>query len=166
MTVMGQVKQALAARLRGEGLAAMLAYEEERLRRYQTPVIVVGVRESAIERSGLLDYLGERQKETGESVEVYGRELRLSLSADVYTPRELGAAAGETAAENAAQALLSGLPEGLRAERIRFGQSAWDRASGMFLLSGSVETSALFEAEAQPESAVLREFILRGVLSE
>lgn len=92
MTAIRQVKAALAQCLSGAGLAAVSAFEEERLKRYAEPVVVVGARRVSVERTGLLDYLGERYDESsGSTVEVYGRTMKLTLSLDVYSPREKGA---------------------------------------------------------------------------
>ena len=163
----GQVKTALAACLRNAGVSAMRAFEEERLKRYGTSVAVVGARETRVEHMGMLDYLGSTAPQNGEQPrEIYGRTLTLTLSADVYTPRELGRGDGEQTAETITEALMGDLPEALRITRITWGQSAWDTRSGMFLLPGTVECTAIYTAEARPEEAVLRQFILRGMVSE
>lgn len=163
----GQVRTAIAARLRGAGLAAVCAYEQETLRHYGTSVTVIGARETRIERAGLLDYLGTSDPRGGEDArEIYGRKLALTLSADVYTPRELGCADGEQTAESVTEVLLDALPEALRVSRIVWGRSAWDTRSGMFLLPGSVECTALYTAEVRPDETVLHRFILKGEVSE
>ena len=147
----GQVRTAIAARLRGAGLAAVCAYEQETLRHYGTSVTVIGARETRIERAGLRDYLGTSDPRGGEDArEIYGRKLALTLSADVYTP----------------EVLLDALPEALRVSRIVWGRSAWDTRSGMFLLPGSVECTALYTAEVRPDETVLHSFVLKGEVSE
>lgn len=167
MTAIRQVKAALAQCLSGAGLAAVSAFEEERLKRYAKPVVVVGARRVSVERTGLLDYLGERYDESsGSTVEVYGRTMKLTLSLDVYSPREKGASEGEAAAEAATQALTAALPEGLRTEELSWEQTAWDKDSGMFRLAGTASFTALFTAQAKEDDAVLTKFILRGAISE
>ena len=164
MTATGQVKTAVVERLEAAGLTAMNAFEEEKMRRHAASTVVVGVRQMRIEQMGLLDYLGEQRAQDGTCTEVYGRSMRLSVSVDVYTPRELGADDCEQTAEAAAQALLTALPGGLRMEELSWGETAWNKTSGMFLLPGTARCTAQFTARAEDDSAVLRDFILRGVI--
>jgi len=165
MTAAEQVKTALIAALEDAGLAAVGAWEEERLRHWPGCVTAVGAEKTALRQTGLLDYLGETFDEArGTTAEVYGRTMTMTLSLDVYTPRELGAAAGEAAAEQATQALTARLPSGLRAQEICWEGSAWDRASGMFRKRGSAEFTALFTASAAEDEAVLSDFILKGAV--
>ena len=115
MTETGQVKAAVVERLEAAGLTAISAFEEERMRRHASSAVVVGVRQMRIEQMGLIDYLGEICEADGSHTEVYGREMKLQLSVDVYTPRELGAGESERTAEAAAQALMAALPGGTTA---------------------------------------------------
>ena len=164
MTETGQVKSAVVERLEAAGLTAMSAFEEERMRRHASSAVVVGVRQMRIEQMGLIDYLGEICEADGSHTEVYGREMKLQLSVDVYTPRELGASESERTAEAAAQALMAALPGGLQIEELSWGETAWDKKCGMFLLPGTARCAAQFTARAEEDSAVLKDFILRGVI--
>ena len=102
MTETGQVKAAVVERLEAAGLTAISAFEEERMRRHASSAVVVGVRQMRIEQMGLIDYLGETCEADGSHTEIYGRGMKLQLSVDVYTPRELGAGESERTAEAAA----------------------------------------------------------------
>ena len=115
MTAIGQVKRAVVKAVAEAGCAATAAYGAEELKRYERAVAAVGVRETRITKAGLIGYLGRRTDErTQETAECYGRRMELSVSLDIYAPRTLGAQGCEDAAETAAQALTTALPEGLR----------------------------------------------------
>ena len=80
MTAVGQVKRAVAAAIEAAGCAAIESYSEEQLKRYATAVAAVGTKETVIEESGAIEYLGEKVDEmTQEMVAVYGRKMLLTL---------------------------------------------------------------------------------------
>lgn len=165
MTAAGQVKDALLARLRAEGLDAAGEYERERLRQYTAPVAVVGAQELRLRGAGLAGYLGTRvNPETAEPVEVYGQALELTLSLELYVPRGCGAACADETAEAVSLALLAENPGGVRVREITWMRRVWDERSGMFLLRGSVDCAALFAAEPAQDGPALRKFILEGAL--
>lgn len=115
MTAVGQVKRAVAAAIKAAGCAAIESYSEEQLKRYATAVAAVGTKETVIEESGAIEYLGEKVDEmTQEMVAVYGRKMLLTLLIEVYAPRTMGAAGCEEAAETITQAMMTALPEGLK----------------------------------------------------
>ena len=60
MTAVGQVKRAVSAAIKAAGCAAIESYSEEQLKRYATAVAAVGTKETVIEESGAIEYLGER----------------------------------------------------------------------------------------------------------
>ena len=92
MTAVGQVKRAVMAAIAAAGGAAVESYSVEQLKCYQTAVTAVGAKETAIDESGAIEYLGEKTDEkTQQPVSVYGRRMRLALLLEVYAPRELGA---------------------------------------------------------------------------
>lgn len=164
MTTSSQVSGALAFRLREAGLDAVEAYEREHFRESGGAVVAVRARETKLERAGLTDYLGERYDAAlGCMVEVYGLCLQLTAALEVYAPRALGAAGCDAEAERVTEALLTGLPEGLRLEDIAWEASGWDKVYGRFVRRGTARCTAYFTAEADERSAVLTEFILKGV---
>lgn len=167
MTAVQQVKAALVTALQNAGLEAMGAYSEEELKKYQTAVVAVGVREMQTTHAGALEYLGERYDAVHDVVlEVYGRKLLLKISLDVYAPRTLGAEGCEEAAETVTQTMMSALPGGLQMKRVDRAETKWDRVYGMFHLSAAAEYEAFFSAETSEENVVFTDFILRGVVQE
>ena len=140
MTAVGQVKRAVMAAIAAAGGAAVESYSVEQLKCYQTAVAAVGAKETAIDESGAIEYLGEKTDEkTQQPVSVYGRRMRLTLLLEVYAPRELGAAGCETAAETVTQALMTALPEGLKLKTIQWGKAGWDKTAGKRLSDNEID---------------------------
>ncbi len=164
MTAAGQVRAEIVRRLREAGIDAVQSFEEERFRERSEPVVAVGAEQTEFSAPGLTDYLGERFDETlGCTVEVYGRKLKMTAALEVYAPRRKGARGCEKTAESVSETLLDGLAEGLRPEELRWGRTEWDSEYGMFVRRGSACCTAYFTAQADERSAVLSEFILKGV---
>lgn len=162
MTAAQQVKDAMLARFAEAGIAATETFSKEKFRAPESALIALGVRQAQIDRAGLLDYLGERYDETrGTVVELYGRELKLTLSLDSYgkSAREC-----EACSEKAAAALLTALPSGLRVEEMRFDAAEWDGQYALFCRRGSAVCTAFFTAEADGDETVVQDFILKGTV--
>lgn len=162
MTATQQVKDAMLARFEAAGIEAAEAFGEEKFRAPQGAVIALGVRQAQIDRVGLLDYLGERyDEERGTVVELYGRELKLTLSLDSFAK---SARECEQCAEKAALSLLTALPSGLRVEEMRFEAVEWDEQYALFCRRGSAACTAFFTVEAEEDETVLENFILKGTV--
>lgn len=156
MTAVGQVKRAVIE-----------SYSEEQLKRYATAVAAVGTKETVIEESGAIEYLGEKVDEaTRETVSVYGRKMLLTLLIEVYAPRTMGAAGCEEAAEAITQAMMTALPEGLKLRTLQWGKTGWDKTTGMFRLDASAKYAAYFVAEAAEDETVFTDFVLKGTVKK
>ena len=84
MTAAGQVRSEIVSRLKAAGLDAAEAYEDERFRERSGSVVAVGAKQAELAHAGLMNYLGERyDAESGRTVEVYGRKLKMAASLDV-----------------------------------------------------------------------------------
>ena len=166
MTAVGQVKRAVSAAIKAAGCAAIESYSEEQLKRYATAVAAVGTKETVIEESGAIEYLGEKVDEaTQETVSVYGRKMLLTLLIEVYVPRTVGAGC-EEAAEAITQAMMTALPEGLKLRTLQWGKTGWDKTTGMFRLDASAKYAAYFVAEAAEDETVFTDFVLKGTVKE
>jgi hypothetical protein len=167
MTAVGQVKRAVAAAIKAAGCAAIESYSEEQLKRYATAVAAVGTKETVIEESSAIEYLGEKVDEmTQEMVAVYGRKMLLTLLIEAYAPRTMGAAGCEEAAETITQAMMAALPEGLKLRTLQWGKTGWDKTTGMFRLDASAKYAAYFVAEAAEDETVFTDFVLKGTVKE
>ena len=130
MTAVGQVKRAVSAAIKAAGCAAIESYSEEQLKRYATAVAAVGTKETVIEESGAIEYLGEKVDEaTQETVSVYGRKMLLTLLIEVYVPRTVGAAGCEEAAGAITQD-DDGAAGGAEAQNIAVGQDRLGQDDG------------------------------------
>ena len=164
MTAAGQVRSEIVSRLKAAGLDAAEAYEDERFRERSGSVVAVGAKQAELAHAGLMNYLGERyDAESGRTVEVYGRKLKMAASLDVYAPRRKGARGCEQTAEAVSEALLDGLADGLTLDELSWEKTEWDEEYGMFVRRGTARCTAYFVATADEESAVLTDFILKGV---
>lgn len=165
MTAAGQVRGEIVSRLRAAGLEAAEAYEEERFRERSEPVIAVGAKQTELTEAGLFHYLGEQyDAESGRTVEVYGRKLKMTVTLDAYAPRRKGARGCERAAETASEALVETELDGVTLEALTWERTEWDKEYGMFVRRGTARCTACFVATADEESAVLTDFILKGVM--
>ena len=167
MTAVKQVRRAVTAAIAAAGGAAAESYSEEKFKRSERAVTAVGARETAIAPGGGLEYLGRRTDEgTQETREVYGRQMELKLSMDIFAPRALGADGCEEEAERVMQALVTALPEGLKLRELRLGQTEWDKVTGMFRLRASAAYAAYFLCELTEEETVFTDFVLKGTVKE
>lgn len=158
-----QVKAALVSALQRAGLDAVSAYAPGWAKARQSPVAAVGFRRGESRSGTMNSYLGTQlDPETQARREIYGMRLDLTLSLDIYSPPEAGAAGCERALETLHQVLLEGLPSGLRSTELRWEETVWDEETSMFLRRGSLACGAFFTASATEDSVLLSDFILKG----
>ena len=165
MNGLNQVRAAVLEALQAAGLQTLPRMETGERKDWGGPVAVVGVAQAAGKAMGLGNYLGTvYDSGTGTEREVYGRLLEIAVSVDIYAPG--GAADCEAAMETAAEALLDGLPAGLRLKGIQWGEAKWDGDSRLYVRRGKAEYDAQFTAAASPETGELLDFQLKGVVRQ
>ena len=109
-----QVRAAMAAALEKAGVRAATAFPGGWAKAYDEPVAAVGLRTGESRGGALGSYLGTRLDPTDQTCrEVYGMQLDLTLSLDIYAPARMGAAGCDGALETLHQVVLQGLPSGL-----------------------------------------------------
>ena len=163
MRELTQVRDAAASALRAAGLTALTAFPAERAKRYDGAVaaVVVGAAEGT--SMGFCNYLGQvYDEEAGTVRELYGRQLEGDIAVEIRAER---AADCEAGSEAASDALLGGLPEGIRPGELRWEALAWEKATGMFLRRGTLRCRAVFVAQAQADGGDFLDFILKGVMT-
>ena len=118
-------------------------------------------------RGGTLgSYLGTRLDPTDQTCrEVYGMQLDLTLSLDIYAPARMGAAGCDGALETLHQVVLQGLPSGLKPRELKWEEAVWDPDTAMFLRRGSLTCDAYFTATISEDGLLLSDFILKGVVT-
>jgi len=167
MNGLEQVKTAVVGALEAAGVDALAAFPPGWAKRYRSPVVAVGLRTGESRGGAMSSYLGERvDPETQVSQEIYGMRLELTLSLDIYCPPGLGTAGCDSALETLHQAMLHGLPSGLRPAELRWEEAAWDEDTEMFLRRGSLSCSAFFTAGMSDDGLPLTDFILKGVVTK
>ena len=127
-------------------------------------VVSVGLAEGELCPAGAGAYLGlTRDRETGDEVEQFGCRAELTLFFDCWS-MEGGGACLELFQQAAAS--LEGLAGGLRLRQISCGEAAYDKGCRRFHCRGTARGTAFFVAEADGETAVIRDFTLRGVIRD
>ena len=103
---LGRWRDRVAQQLRDSGLNVVTAMDPGRAARWREPVAAAAVSQVVCAPGGFQDYLGmERDGQTGEEREVYGREAELTLALDIFAPRDGGGEACRKAAETAVECL-------------------------------------------------------------
>ena len=161
MKELRQVRDAVIAALRAEGLEAETAFPGKWAAERKTPLATVAVGAAEGRALGFCGYLGETRGEDGEAREVYGKRLEGVITVDVRAER---AADCEEGGETAAAALLGKLPEGIRPGELSWEALVWEKQTGLFLRRGNLRCEALFLAEAGDEEPEFLDFMLKGVL--
>lgn len=162
-----QVKEAIIQALAQAGTRAVPALAPGWAKDYDTPVVAVGLRMGESRGIAMGNYLGQQvEAETLAVREVYGMQLELLLSMDVFSPAELGAQGCDDALTALHQAMMEGLPCGIKPTELKWEETNWDADTGMFLRRGSLSCSACFLALADEEGTLLTDFILKGVLTK
>ena len=180
MTAAGQVRSEIVSRLKAAGLDAAEAYEDERFRERSGSVVAVGAKQAELAHAGLMNYLGERyDAESGRTVEVYGRKLKMAeisrKAVELLLERKITVSLAESCTggmiasalvdwPGVSEALLDGLADGLTLDELSWEKTEWDEEYGMFVRRGTARCTAYFVATADEESAVLTDFILKGVM--
>lgn len=162
-----QVKQAIIQALTAAGAKAAAAFSPGWAKQYDCPVVAVGFRTGESRGAAMGNYLGQQlDPATQMTREIYGTQLDLTLSMDIYSPAAAGAAGCDETLPLLHQVMLEGLPAGLKPLELKWEETAWDESTGMFLRRGSLLCSACFIAEASDEGELLTDFILKGVMSK
>lgn len=161
MKELRQVRDAVIAALRAEGLEAETAFPGKWAAERKTPLATVAVGAAEGRALGFCGYLGETRGKDGEAREVYGKRLEGVISVDIRAER---AADCEEGSETAAAVLLGRLPEGIRPGELSWEALVWEKQTGLFLRRGKLKCEALFLAEAGDEEPEFLDFILKGVL--
>ena len=108
-------RQAVAEQFRQAGVNAVPAMESTRAFRWREAVVAVSLSKVVCAPGGFKDDLGVVRDGDGVERELYGREAELTLSLDIFAPRDAGASACQEAAETLAENLVCHGAAGLNA---------------------------------------------------
>lgn len=162
MSVRKEILQELEQRLTEAGLPCLRHFPPERVRRWERPVAVLGLRSLQLETGGFGDYLGMVvDEETLEPCEVYGKRGTAAVAMDVYCSGDGrdAAALAEEGLDAALNALLC-TGDGLDFRSCRQEQVRYDTASGLYRIRAELEFAVLLTARSTGDAAEIRDFRL------
>lgn len=158
-----RIRDAAVSAMKAAGLAAFDAYPAAQAdREGPGPSAAVGVETVESKEAGFAGYLGQAQ-EGGAVRDLYGRRLEGVISADI---RAGTASLCETGCERAEEALLHGLPSGIRPGGLAWEAVRWEKETGMFLRRCRLKYTAFFVASCPEGQEEFLDFQLKGVLKE
>lgn len=153
----------VAGQLRRAGLNAVTAMEGARAGRWRGPVAAISLSRMTCAPGGFRDYLGVcADPETGEERELYGREAELTLTLDIYAPRDGGEGACQQAAMAAAQELLCRGAAGLPPLELETGRVEFLEREGMYRQPVSCRCGAWLVARTDEGGGTFADFEVRG----
>ena len=157
------LREAVAGQLRRGGLPAVAAMEGRRAGRWRETVAAVSLSRVACAPGGFQDYRGVwTDPDSGKKREVYGRQAEITLTLDVYAPREGGESACQRGAETAAELLMCQGAAGLAALELRWGPVEFREELGMYRLPVSCRCGAWLTARTDGETGVFTDFEVKG----
>ena len=146
---LGRWRDRVAQQLRDSGLNVVTAMDPGRAARWREPVAAAAVSQVVCAPGGFQDYLGvERDGQTGEEREVYGREAELTLALDIFAPRDGGGEACRKAAETAVE--------------VRTGRTEFLERDGLYRLEVACRCRAWLTARADQEAGAFTDFEVKG----
>ena len=157
-------RTAVAAQLTQHGITAASAMESARAPRWREAAAAVSLSGVACAPGGFQDYLGLREGPDGRSREVYGREAELTLSLDVFAPRDGGEGACLQTAEAAAECLVCQGAAGLPALEVRMGRVEFLEQEGLYRLPVTCRCKAWLIARLDEEAGTFTDFEVKGRL--
>jgi len=167
MSALEQIRTAFLRRLTDSDIPAASAYNRDWAAAYNAPVLAVGVGGGGSRQVGFGDYLGQSyDPDTATYQERYGKQLEVTLTLDVYSPRTVGAGGCELLLEQVQDVLTARPLTGLRLGDMTWEEVAWDRDADMFRRRATLPCSAAFIATVQEETGLLLDFRLKGELRD
>lgn len=143
---------------------ACIKYPETKIDR-DIPIVCVSLRSGRISASGCGNYIGIC--DTGGTVkELYGSRAELCFALEMYSPAmpDYGAA-GCVRLFDSVAAVLDTCPEGLKLRSFDYGEAEFDTESKMFRSLCELKCSAFLLREAEPETGIFTDYILRGEIN-
>ena len=158
------LREGVAGQLRQAGVNAVTAMEPAGAARWRQAVAAVSLSRAVCAPGGFQDYLGIRTgPEAGGEREVYGREAELTLTIDIFAPRDGGAGACQEAAEGAMECLIRQGAAGLAALELQAGGVEFLERDGLYRQKVTCRGRAWLVAETDGGGAFV-DFEVKGRL--
>ncbi len=156
------LREGVVSLLRENGVNAVPGMSPEPARRWREAAAAVSVKKVSCAAGGFQNYLG-READGGGEKELYGRAADITLSIDVYAPKDGGEGACQRALERIAEILLTCGAAGLEAAELTAGQTEWLDREGMYRLRAECLCRAWLTVSANRESGgYFTDFEVRG----
>lgn len=135
-------------------------------KRFEAPVITVGLRGGSGVPAGFAEYLGQRYDEdTARHIETYGKRMEITLGVDIYSPNKVGFGAGKCI--DIAGMIMGAVQkfDFIRIRKVSCGETGFDASAGMFRCPMEMECVCVFYAD-KVDDGELSAFRLRGEIKE
>lgn len=159
---LGAWRDGVAEQLREAGLNAVTAMDGAAVPRWREAVAAVSLSRVVCASGGFQDYLGLRTGADGEEREVYGREAELTLTLDIFAPRDRGGDACRRLAEAAVEVLICRGAAGLAALEVRTGPVEFLEREGMYRQEVTCRCGAWLTAVSVDGGGVFTDFVVKG----
>lgn len=162
MTAISLLQEQLITFFQTAGLSAMAAFPSTERFRWESPLLVVSVKEFSLREPGLGSYLGERwNKETKRVEEVYGQWVTIRFSLELYGPKKGGVATLSETVDRVCSLVLDGTALGCSVLEWKFGEIEYDRSCDMLKRQGSLICEGLLYA-LRAEDGSFTDFEVKG----
>lgn len=156
------LRQGAVDLLNERGIRAVTAFEPEARRKWTGPVAAVSLAKVVCAPGGFQDYLGLRHNEkTGEDEELYGRAVELTLSLDIYGPRDSGEGQCRRTLDRMAEVLTSEGVAGLTVLELESGATEFLDSCGLYRLPVRCRCKAWLTAAASADGTFV-DFTVKG----
>lgn len=156
------LRQGTVDLLNGQGIQAVAAFEADGRKRWSSPVAAVSLAKVVCEPGGFKNYLGTRyNEESGDAEEVYGRAVELTLTLDIYGPRDGGEGACRDVLDEMAELLMARGPNGLAVRELESGPVEFLDGCGMYRLPVQCRCQAWLAAVTSQDGDFV-DFIVKG----
>ena len=156
------LREQVAEQLRQAGVNAVTGMESAKASRWRQAVAAVSLSRVVCAPGGFQDYLGTYQAENGPERELYGREVELTLTLDIFAPRDAGESACQRVAETAAESLMCRGAAGLSALDIQTGQVEFLEKEGLYRQKTACRCRAWLVARMDDGGGAFADFEVKG----
>lgn len=159
---LASLRQGAVDLLNSRGIQAAAAFEADGRKRWSGPVVAVALAKVVCAPGGFKDYLGTRRnEESGDEEELYGRAVELTLSLDIYGPRDGGESACRDVLDEMTELLASQGLNGLTVLELESGQMEFLDSCGMYRLPVQCRCQAWLAAAVRQDGEFV-DFRVKG----
>lgn len=159
---LSNLRRETAELLSARGVPAVTAFEPAARKRLTEPTAAVSLAKVVCAAGGFRDYLGLRtDPETGETEELYGRAVELTLSLDIYGPRDSGETACRETLDRMTEVLAAEGAAGLSVLSLESGNVEFLDSCGMYRLPVRCECRAWLTAVVREDGEFV-DFRVKG----